>query len=70
MKFLFTCPETYKEVETDAFGIIEDKGIRMNPSGQKAWKARIELSAPCPQCGGLHTYKAEALPCSFNSPAD
>jgi len=68
MNFIFTCPVTHKTFETDAFRVIEDNGVRMNPSGQKVWQARIELSDPCPICGDIHIYHPQDLPCPFTTP--
>ena len=70
MKFIFTCPITHQAFETDAFRILEDKGIRTDASGHRIWDARIELLDPCPVCGAVHRYNPEDLPCPFNSPPD
>ncbi len=66
VKLIFTCPDTHKVFESDAFRIIGDEAVRVDPSGQRFWEAQVELTAPCPLCGKTHIYAARDLACPFS----
>jgi len=65
MKFIFFCPEKHRSFETDAYRIVEDKGVKTDGSGNKIWDAKIELTIACPFCGKGHAYAASELACPF-----
>ena len=65
MKFVFVCPENNKAFETDAFKVIEDKGVKIDDSGNKVWDAKIELTLACPYCSIRHVFDVSELPCPF-----
>ena len=65
MKLVFVCPENNKPFETDEFKVIEDKGVKIDDSGNKVWDAKVELTSVCPLCGKGHVYRASELPCPF-----
>ncbi len=69
MKLIFTCPETHNVFESDAFRIIGDEGVRVDPSGERFWEAQVELMAPCPLCGRTHVSAARDLACPFRGSA-
>jgi hypothetical protein len=65
MKLVFVCPENHKTFETDAFKVIEDKGIKIGETGEKIWDAKVELTSACPFCGKKHVINVSQLPCPF-----
>ncbi|MDY6950930.1 MAG: hypothetical protein SWE60_05420 [Thermodesulfobacteriota bacterium] len=65
MKFIFFCPEKHRTFETDAYRIIEDKGVKRDASGNKVWDAKVELSVACPFCRRRHVYPASEVACPF-----
>jgi len=65
MKFTFSCPEKHQSFETDAYRIIEDKGIKTDKSGNKLWDAKVELITGCPFCGTRHVFAASEVACPF-----
>ena len=65
MKFVFVCPENNKAFETDSFNVIEDKGVKIDDSGNKVWDAKVELTLACPYCGRRHVFDVSELPCPF-----
>jgi hypothetical protein len=67
MKFIFFCSEKRQTFETDAFRIIEDKGVKTDESGNKIWNAKIELTVACPFCQKRHVYAASDIACPFTS---
>ncbi|MBW2020792.1 MAG: hypothetical protein DRH17_03565 [Deltaproteobacteria bacterium] len=66
MKLVFVCPEKHQAFETDAYQIIEDKGIKIGKTGNKVWDAKVELTLACPFCGKRHIFRASELPCPFS----
>ncbi|GBC62403.1 hypothetical protein DENIS_3375 [Desulfonema ishimotonii] len=67
MKFIFSCPETGQIFETDAFKMIENKGITEDESGNRVLDAKVELETPCPFCGKQHVFHASELLCPFSA---
>ncbi len=65
MKLIFLCPQRHQTFETDAFKVIEDKGVKINDSGNKVWDAKVELTLACPYCGRRHVFDVSELPCPF-----
>jgi hypothetical protein len=65
MTFSFFCPERHQTFETDAYRIIEEKGVTTDGSGNKIWDAKVELTGPCPFCGKAHCYAASEIACPF-----
>jgi hypothetical protein len=65
MKFTFFCPVKHRSFDTDAYRIIEDKGVKTDVSGKRKWDAKIELSISCPFCGKRHVYAASDIACPF-----
>jgi len=63
MKFTFVCHETNETFQSSDFGIIEDKGVSIDDSGNKVWDAKVELTLACPFCGKRHVFDVSELPC-------
>lgn len=67
MNFIFTCPNNGQVFETDAFSIIENRGVAQDPDGNRYLDAQVRLDGVCPYCGEMHTYRASELSCPFGS---
>lgn len=65
MEFIFVCPRHNRPFKTDAFRIIENKGIRAAAGGRKYLDARVCVQKPCPFCGEQHIFAADELACPF-----
>jgi len=67
MKFIFVCPTANEPFHTDAFSIIENRGIKTDQTGAKHLDAKVRLDAACPFCGEKHIYRADELLCPFEA---
>ena len=65
MNFIFVCPSKNDTFETDAFSIIENRGIRTDQQGEKHLDAMVRVDIACPFCGEHHIYRADELVCPF-----
>lgn len=65
MKLVFVCPRNNKAFETQDYKVIEDRGVKIDTSGNKVWDAKVELTIACPFCGRRHVFRASELPCPF-----
>jgi hypothetical protein len=65
MRFVFTCPRQESAFFSEDFTIIQNRGIAVDPSGDRFLDARVKLTAPCPLCGQYHEYAARDLACPF-----
>lgn len=65
MNFIFVCPREGKTFETDAFSLMDNRGIFTTSNGCRVLKATVVLDKPCPFCGERHQYRAEDLSCPF-----
>ena len=65
MKFLFVCPERDKPFETEAFSLVDNRGVKQDDEGNRYLDARVRLAEPCPLCGKIHEYPAWELSCPF-----
>ncbi len=65
MKFLFICPERGKAFETEAFSLVDNRGVKQDDEGNRYLDARVRLAGPCPFCGKIHEYPARELACPF-----
>lgn len=70
MKFLFVCPLRQETFYSNDFQIIDNRGIAVDPDGNRYLNARIQLTAPCPFCGEHHEYHANELACPFSENHD
>ncbi len=67
MEFIFVCPVTHQTFQTDAFTIIENRGVRTDPNGAKQLDAKVRVDIDCPFCAEKHIYRAEELVCPFEA---
>jgi len=70
MKFLFICPVRQEAFDSSDFQIVDNRGIAVDPDGNRYLNARIRLTAPCPFCGVHHEYHASELACPFSANHD
>lgn len=63
MNFTFICPHGDGAFETDAFTILDNRGVVSDADGNKRLDAKVVLDHPCPFCGERHLYRAEELSC-------
>ena len=66
MTFIFICPNYQKRFESNAFNLVQNKGVKVDENGQKYLDARVNLAGPCPYCGEMHSFAARDLACPFN----
>ena len=50
MEFIFVCPVTHQTFQTDAFTIIENRGVRTDQNGAKQLDAKVRVDIDCPFC--------------------
>ena len=67
MDFVFICPQTQEVFTSSDFHIQDNKGVIVDPAGNKVLDATVVLDAPCPFCGKKHVYAASELSCPFGS---
>jgi Zn finger protein HypA/HybF involved in hydrogenase expression len=65
MKFSFVCPHSHTVFETDAFTIVENRGVITDAEGNRRLDAKVALDHPCPLCGQRHLFRADELVCPF-----
>lgn len=65
MKFIFTCPNHNKVIESADFQIYENRGVIADGAGHKKLDAKVALNQPCPFCSMKHVYHASELACPF-----
>ena len=65
MKLTFTCPTSGRMFDTDAYRVVEDRGVVTDPAGGRTWNAAVALSRPCPHCGDHHRWSVSELACPF-----
>jgi hypothetical protein len=63
MKLVFQCPDTRQVFTSGQFEIVEYKGVRIGPGGEKVLDARVALAEPCPYCGKRHQFDTCELSC-------
>jgi predicted RNA-binding Zn-ribbon protein involved in translation (DUF1610 family) len=66
MKLVFTCPETEETFYSDAYAIVENRGVICDSRGNKVLDAMVKLGRPCPACGKRHIYAAAELACPLS----
>jgi hypothetical protein len=67
MDFIFVCPQTQKAFNSEAFEIIDNRGVTLDEAGNKILDAKVRLTKPCPHCGETHTFQANTLTCPFST---
>jgi hypothetical protein len=65
VKLVFVCPQTNAVFETEAYRVLDNKGVVRDAAGNKILDAKVVLNAPCPFCGEQHVYPASELSCPF-----
>ena len=65
MKLIFVCPNQNKMFESMDYEIIENRGVVIDTTGNKALDAKVALNESCPYCGQKHFFDVSELSCPF-----